>query len=91
MDHYPFYDAERQALITDICAILEAQRSVVSGVPPLLPPANRFVLRYGVLICTICGLAKEWCRGHASAPDAQSTDGAESGLARRIRDAQKGR
>lgn len=54
--------------------------------PPVLPPPTRFVLRYGVVYCDVCGLATPYCKGHAPvAPPAQ--DGDASDLTRRIREA----
>lgn len=56
--------------------------------PP--PPATRYRLKYGVLECMTCGLAKEYCKGHAPPPPPQG-DGVSSDLIARIREAQGGR
>lgn len=51
-------------------------------------PAQRYRMRYGVLECVTCGLAKEYCRGHAAEPGSAAQDGAEeSDLVRRVREA----
>jgi hypothetical protein len=53
--------------------------------PAALP--SRFVKKGFYMCCCVCGMAVEWCPGHRP-PDAQSADGAESLLAKRIAEAQ---
>lgn len=55
--------------------------------PKAAPQTRR---RMGVDECTVCGLAVQFCRGHA-APEAGSKDGSESNLIARIRAAKGGR
>lgn len=57
---------------------------------PPVPPPTRYRLKYGVLECVTCGLAKDYCKGHAPSPS-PSQDGADSSLIARIRDCAGGR
>lgn len=59
---------------------------------PVAPvaPAQRYRMRYGVLECVTCGLAKDYCKGHQMA-DMPASDGAESDLVRRVRECRGGR
>jgi len=105
VDHYPWSptDDEHRALISDITAILDAQRCqmnitvpvapvplapvVPPPVAPALPTPTRFLKRYGVVYCAVCDLAVPFCKGHAP----PGPPDPETSLARRIRDARGGR
>ncbi len=63
----------------------QAPQACRCGTTPALP--SRFVKKGFYMVCVRCGLTVEYCKGH-SPPDAQSADGAESLLERRIREAQ---
>ena len=89
MDHYPHFDAERAALIADIVAQLGLP-PVAPGAPGAPAPSGRFVKFGDAMICTTCKLDARYCRGHTP-PPAPAKDGAESDLARRIKDCQGGR
>lgn len=57
-DHAPIAtipDADRAALLADICAAL-GQPAPLTSVP-----AQRYRLKYGVMECVQCGYAKEFC------------------------------
>jgi hypothetical protein len=84
-DHFPWdsaTDPARLATIHDALALV----NVLEPVVPL--PTPRFVLRYGVYVCSVCGMAKEYCRGHTPAPPVQG-DGDASDLERRARDSKR--
>lgn len=58
--------------------------------PPAKP--STIVTRYGVDFCALCTLMVDYCRcGTTPAAESTAQDGAESGLAKRIRDARGGR
>jgi hypothetical protein len=88
MDHYPFDSGSDPALLQSIHDVL----SLISTQPPVVAPVStpRFVLRYGVYVCQVCKLAKDYCKGHAPAA-ALAQDGAESSLGRRIAEWKDGR
>jgi hypothetical protein len=61
---------------------------MIATVPvPVIPPKAQTVTRYGITYCVECGLAIAYCPGHAGA-STPANDGAESGLAQRIKDCQ---
>jgi hypothetical protein len=57
---------------------------------PAPPPARRLVKVGFYMVCSACGLAQEYCKGHTPPPPTQG-DGVSSDLIARIREAQGGR
>jgi hypothetical protein len=64
-------------------------------VPPIMPPpapkttVQRFRKQGFYMVCDLCGLTIDYCKGHAL-PEAGAGDGsAESDLAKRIREARQ--
>jgi hypothetical protein len=58
-------------------------------VPVTTPKPSTIAKRMGVEYCTLCNLAVLYCKcGSAPARDAESPDGAETRLAKRIAEAQ---
>jgi hypothetical protein len=82
-DHFPWDSATDPARLATIRDALSLASVPLPVVPPL--PTPRFVLRYGVYVCSVCGMAKEYCRGHTPAPPVQG-DGDASSLERRARE-----
>jgi hypothetical protein len=79
----PWTNSMQAALLRDISDAL----SQISIPPPVVPPNAQTVTRYGITYCVECGLAIAYCPGHTPA-STPAKDGAESGLAKRIRDCQ---
>jgi hypothetical protein len=74
-------------LPSDIASAMQLIAEAQAAEAPKAHPKAQTVTRYGITYCSLCGLALPYCPGHApAAPPAK--DGAESGLARRIKDCQ---
>jgi len=80
----PWTESMQAALLRDISDML----GQISISPPIARPKVQTVTRYGTTYCTECGLAIAYCPGHAPA-SAPAKDGAESGLAQRVKDCQR--
>lgn len=58
--------------------------------PPTMPNPTRFRVRYGVAYCLVCGLAAQYCKGHAPSDVSAAQDGsAAASLERRINEAKR--
>ena len=55
--------------------------------PTIAKVPARIKERFGVTFCTDCGLMTLYCRCDEKRADSPSKDGADSGLAKRIREA----
>ena len=64
-------------------------------IPPIMPPVppkttvQRFRKQGYYMVCELCGLTIDYCKGHAL-PEYGAGDGTDSDLQKRIRDAQAG-
>lgn len=79
------------AVVCPLCHLIGP--ACTCGTTPAQPAATparpgRFVKKGFYMVCVRCGMAMEWCPGHQP-PDAQSPDGAESLLQKRINECQR--
>ena len=64
---------------------------IIAPVMPPDPPKNtvqRFRKQGYYMVCEICALTIDYCKGHAL-PEFGASDGTDSDLSKRIRDAQQ--
>jgi len=92
MDHSPFSDHERAALVRDIAAQLTSQPLPSSTPAQLAPALQRYIKFGGYFVCRECKMAQEWCACGKRVTDSPSGDArAESDLGKRIAECKGGR
>jgi len=78
------------AVVCPLCNLIgpACQCGTTPARDPTPARPGRFVKKGFYMCCATCGLTVDYCKGHAP-PDAQSADGAESLLQKRINECQR--